>query len=105
MSVDQHDRDGRLASVERGASVRVTVDGIETTAFAGETIAAVLLAGGVTPFRTTDVRGVPRGYYCGMGICFECLVRVDGAYNVRACMTPVRDGMVIEREHAKSGGH
>jgi D-hydroxyproline dehydrogenase subunit gamma len=105
MSSHQRRRDGRLESVDRGVAVLVTIDGAETTAFDGETIAAVLLAGGVTPFRTTEVRGDPRGYYCGMGICFECLVRVDGAFNVRACMTTVRDGMVIEREHAKAGGH
>jgi len=105
VSSGQGGRDGRLDSVDRGAAIRISVDGIDTTAYEGETIAAAVMAGGVTPLRTTDVRGVPRGYYCGMGICFECLVRVDGAFNVRACMTPVRDGMVIEREHTKSGGH
>lgn len=105
MSADRHSRDGRLGSVDRGRTLTITIDGVETTAYQGETIAAALLAGGVTPFRITDVRGVPRGYYCGMGICFECLVRVDGAFNVRACMTAVRDGMAIEREHAKAGGH
>lgn len=105
MKRDENAHDGRLPTVDRGPTVRITVDGVETSAREGETIAGALLTGGVTRFRTSEVRGAPRGYYCGMGICFECLVRVDGAFNVRACMTPVRDGMVVEREHAKSEAH
>lgn len=93
--------DGRLGTFERGEPIEFTVDGVATRAYAGETIAAALLAGGVSAFRTTETRGEPRSYYCGMGICFECLVRVDGRQNVRACMTRVRAGMRVEREHAK----
>lgn len=100
---DATPEDGRLATVARGPSVEIDVDGRPVRAYLGETIAGVFLAEGVGPFRTTDVRKQPRGYYCGMGICFECLVRVDGERNVRACMTPVREGMKIERERPTEG--
>ena len=66
-----------------------------TAAFLGETVAAVLLAGGQIATRTT-VGGAPRGIFCGIGVCFDCLVVVDGVPNTRACMTWVRHGMRVE---------
>jgi predicted molibdopterin-dependent oxidoreductase YjgC len=76
-------------------ALSVEVDGERVAAFAGETVATVLLALGHPAFRRTE-KGAPRGLFCGMGICFDCLVTVDGVENVRACMTAVADGMVIE---------
>ena len=87
---------GRLASRQ---PLTVEVDGERVPAFAGESVATVLLALGRRTFRHTE-HGAPRGLYCGMGVCFDCLVTVDGVENVRACMTPVADGMVI----ATTGG-
>jgi len=84
----------------RGEKVRIFVDGEAVEAFAGETIAAALLAYGIKQFRHTRKRGDPRGVFCGMGVCFECLVTVNGEGNVRACLTPVADGMKID---TKSG--
>jgi hypothetical protein len=81
----------------RGAEVGVTVDGEPVRAYLGETVAAVLVAGGSPATRTT-VGSAPRGVYCGMGVCFDCLVVVDGVPNTRACMTWVRDGMAIRRQ-------
>jgi aerobic-type carbon monoxide dehydrogenase small subunit (CoxS/CutS family) len=75
----------------------IEVDGEPVPAFAGETVATVLLALGRRTFRHTE-RGAPRGLFCGMGVCFDCLVMVDGIENVRACMTPVAEGMVITTE-------
>jgi len=74
----------------------LTIDDEPVQAFAGETVATVLLALGRRAFRYTDRFHAPRGLFCGMGVCFDCLVTVDGQPNVRACMTPVRAGMVIE---------
>jgi predicted molibdopterin-dependent oxidoreductase YjgC len=91
------DRTSRaLPAVERGAAVNISIDGKKVTAYAGETIAAVLIANGIRVFRYTSKNHQPRGIYCGMGICFECLVTVDGIADVRTCMTSVRDGMVVE---------
>jgi len=83
--------------LERGPEVTVTIDGRPTTAHVGETVAAVLFAEGAVRTRTT-VGGSPRGVFCGMGVCFDCLVVVDGVPNTRACMTWVRDGMQVSRQ-------
>jgi D-hydroxyproline dehydrogenase subunit gamma len=83
--------------LERGARVSLTVDERTVTAYEGETVAAVLLAEGFLAMRTTP-GGSPRGVYCGMGVCFDCLVVVDGVPNTRACVTWARDGMVVARQ-------
>jgi predicted molibdopterin-dependent oxidoreductase YjgC len=77
-------------------TVGVTVDGEPVQAYPGETVATVLLAMGRQTFRHTDHLHAPRGLFCGMGVCFDCLVTIDGQANVRACMTPVQAGMVVE---------
>ena len=68
----------------------------------GTTVAAALLLNGVGPFRTTPVKSTPRAPYCMMGVCFDCLVEVDGKPSRQACLTTVRDGMVIRRQHGAS---
>ena len=57
----------------------------------------MLLAQGEVATRTT-VNAAPRGIFCGIGVCFDCLVVVDGVPNTRACMTWVRNGMVVSRQ-------
>lgn len=88
-------RVGTSPEIERGPAVSITVDGVPVTAYVGETIAGALLASGWRAWRHTR-RGEPRGLFCGIGLCFDCLVTVDGAPNVRACLTPVAAGMVVE---------
>ena len=72
-----------------------TFDGRPILARRGEPIAAALLAAGVRVFRTMPGTGEPRGGYCLVGRCTDCLVVVDGRPNVRACVTPVRAGMRV----------
>jgi predicted molibdopterin-dependent oxidoreductase YjgC len=84
----------RLA--RRGPAITVYLDGRPVRAYPGETVASVLLAEGLRAFRETAKRGEPRGVFCGIGVCYECLVIVDGAPNVRACVTIVLPGMTIE---------
>ncbi|HLS68377.1 MAG TPA: (2Fe-2S)-binding protein [Kiloniellales bacterium] len=67
---------------------------------AGENLAAALLAAGIKSFRETPSGGAPRGPYCMMGICFECLLEVDARQNQQACMLPVREGMTVRRQKA-----
>jgi predicted molibdopterin-dependent oxidoreductase YjgC len=86
----------RLGPLETRQRLTVHVDGQAVPAFAGESVATVLLALGRQTFRHTDKHHAPRGLFCGMGVCFDCLVTIDGVENVRACMTPVKEGMVIE---------
>jgi predicted molibdopterin-dependent oxidoreductase YjgC len=72
----------------------IEVDGQLIPARHGQTIAAALMASGRRVFRYTR-NGAPRGLFCGMGVCFDCLVTVDDGVEKRACITPVRPGMRI----------
>lgn len=81
-----------------GSTVGITVDGRPVAARAGETVASALLAAGVKACRTTAVSGAPRAPYCMMGVCFDCLVTVDGVGNRQGCLTVVRDGMAVETQ-------
>jgi predicted molibdopterin-dependent oxidoreductase YjgC len=83
--------------LERGTPVSFTLDGRTVAAYEGESVGGVLLAEGHVATRTTQ-SGKPRGIYCGMGVCFDCLVVVDGVPNTRACVTWVREGMVVSRQ-------
>jgi predicted molibdopterin-dependent oxidoreductase YjgC len=76
----------------------VTIDGQPHMARAGDSVAATLLAAGFAACRTTPVTGSARGPFCMMGVCFDCLVVIDGRPNQQACMIPARDGMRIERQ-------
>lgn len=92
----------RLAEAESqavAAPVRITVDGSEVVCRVGDSVAAALFASGRDACRDTVVNEVPRGPYCMMGVCYDCLVTIDGQPNRQACMTLVREGMSIERQH------
>jgi len=89
--------DRRVTSdVVREDAVTVYVDGAVVTAYRGETAAGVLLASGRCVFRSTPRGHESRGVFCGVGICYDCLVTINGIPFVRACMTPVTDGMQIQ---------
>jgi D-hydroxyproline dehydrogenase subunit gamma len=88
----------RTPGVGRGAPVSIVVDGENVQAFEGETVLAVLWASGMRTVHTTARVREPRGFFCGIGVCFDCLVTVDGIVNVRACLEPVRAGMNIKRQ-------
>ena len=88
----------RLPSSSAAPSLRVTVDGVAVELRRGETVAAALFLAGFTVGRTTPVTGSPRGPYCMMGVCFDCLVEIDGEGNRQACMIEARDGMVVKRQ-------
>lgn len=85
-----------IPQVERGTPIKIFVDGIEIEAYKGETVATALLSAGITTFRLSHKHKKPRGLYCGMGICYECLVTINGIHAQRACITPVEEGMQIE---------
>ena len=84
-----------------GAPVTFTFDGRSLQARSTDTIAAALLAAGVETCRTTPVSGAPRAPYCMMGVCFECLVVVDGVGNRQGCLIAVRDGMRVETQRGR----
>ena len=83
---------------EASADIECFVDGARVRARAGECVAAALLAAGRLACRTTPVTGAPRGPFCMMGVCFDCLVVIDGTPNRQGCLVTVRPGMRIETQ-------
>ncbi|AIJ12354.1 (2Fe-2S)-binding protein [Streptomyces lividans] len=73
----------------------IVVDGEPLPYTEGQTVAAALVAAGRVAWRTTRVGHRPRGVFCGIGVCFDCLVTVDGARGQRACLVPARAGMTV----------
>ena len=83
---------------EVGATfVTLEFAGQPLAARAGDSVAAAMLSAGHLAGRKTPVSGAPRGPFCMMGACFECLVEIDGEPNRQACMTPVSEGMKVHR--------
>jgi hypothetical protein len=70
-------------------------DGRDIPFVPGQSVGAALTAAGVRSWRTTRSAGRPRGLFCGIGICFDCLVVADGRPNERACLLPARDGIDV----------
>ncbi len=85
------------------ASISFTYEGREIAACPGDSVAAALLAAGVSELRATPVSGAPRTPYCMMGVCFDCLVEIDGVGNRQACLTPASDGMQVRRQPGARG--
>ena len=84
--------------LEPGATrLRFSFEGQAIDAAQGDSIAAALLAAGIAHLRDTPVSGAPRGPWCLMGVCFDCLVEVDGMPNRQACLVPVAEGMQVRR--------
>ena len=81
--------------------VEIFVDGIAVTAREGDSVSSALLASGLDARRSTAVSGAPRLPYCMMGVCFDCLVTIDGMGNRQGCLTPVRAGMRVEIQKGK----
>ena len=73
-------------------------DGRPVPYLPGQTVGAALWAQGVRSWRRTRVEGRPRGLFCGIGVCFDCLVEVDGRPDQRACLVPARDGAVVRTQ-------
>jgi NADPH-dependent 2,4-dienoyl-CoA reductase/sulfur reductase-like enzyme len=91
--------------LEERAEIPIVVDGRTISAREGETVAAALTANGIRVFRHTAKRREPRGLFCGIGQCTDCVMEIDGVPNQRTCMTIVRAGMVVNTQqgHGASG--
>ena len=81
-----------------GEALTLELDGVACSARKGDMLSAVLLERDRGSCRVTPVGGAMRAPYCLMGVCFECLVEIDGVPNQQACMTPVQDGMKVRRQ-------
>jgi predicted molibdopterin-dependent oxidoreductase YjgC len=80
------------------ATVTVVIEGREQRVAAALSAAAAVLLHGGGVARTTPVSGAPRAPYCMMGVCFDCLMEIDGVPNRQGCLVAVAEGMVINRQ-------
>ncbi|WP_019069841.1 (2Fe-2S)-binding protein [Streptomyces hokutonensis] len=87
-----------LADAHPEPAFTVTLDGREIVAVPGQTVAAALWSAGVTSWRTTRVGATPRGVFCGIGVCYDCLVTVNDRPNQRACLVPLHPGDAIRTQ-------
>ncbi|ARP68945.1 proline dehydrogenase [Streptomyces pluripotens] len=93
------------ARARPGKAFTITFDGRPLGARSGQTVAAALWTAGVTAWRSTRGTGRPRGVFCGIGVCFDCLVTVNDRPNQRACLVPVRPGDVIRTQEGTGREH
>lgn len=76
--------------------ITVTLNDARVTADASQSVGAVLMGQGIKAWRATRIEGKPRGLFCGIGACYDCLVTIDGQPNQRACLVEACDSMNIE---------
>ncbi len=91
-----------LGEFQKGRKVKFYFDNKEMEGFEGEPIAAALLAAGVTTHRYTRKAHKPRGIFCAIGRCTDCVRIVDGEINVRTCITPLKEGMRVQTQYGLS---
>ncbi len=89
----------KTTTSQSGRAVHLSFEGEVIAAFDGDNVAAALLRVGKLQFRTA-AKNDGRGHYCMMGVCFQCLVEIDGKPNQQACQIIIRDGMQIRRQQA-----
>lgn len=86
------------------AAMTVTVDGVPVSLHHGDTVATAVLLAGSQPYRRTLIGGAARAPFCMMGVCFDCLVEIDGVANRQGCLIPAREGMRIRRQTGLGAG-
>jgi hypothetical protein len=85
-----------MTDSQAGPVWEISFDGQPVPARAGQSVGAALTDAGIRSWRSTRSRHRPRGLFCGIGICYDCLLSVDGQPDQRACIIPVRPGMRVE---------
>ncbi|MGD8494221.1 MAG: (2Fe-2S)-binding protein [Desulfobacterales bacterium] len=97
-----------LGTFEKGQKIQFTFDGRPMEGFEDEPIAIALRSNGVLIHRYTTRKNEPRGMFCAIGRCTDCIMVVDGRPNIRTCVEPLKAGMVVETQHGNgpdlSGG-
>ncbi len=96
MRISQHPI---IEGYNKGKEVTFSLDGKKLTGYEGESIAAALKAVGVMVHRYTAKQHKPRGIFCAIGRCTDCVMIVNGEPNVRTCITPLEEGMVIQTQY------
>lgn len=91
-----------LGKTEKGKKVTFTYNGTLMEGYEGEPIAAALKAAGVMVHRYTQKEHRPRGIFCAIGRCTDCVMVVDGKPNIRTCVTPLQEGMQVQTQYGVS---
>lgn len=91
-----------LGVPEKGRPVKFTFDGKTLEGYEGEPIAVALKANGVMVHRYTKKGHQPRGIFCAIGRCTDCVMVVNGEPNIRTCITPLKEGMKVETQYGVS---
>ena len=95
-----------LGQIDKGKLVTFKLDGKTMSGYEGEPVAMALKASGVMTHRHTIKSGEPRGIFCAIGRCTDCVMIIDGKLNVRTCVTPLKEGMEVQTPYgvtAKKG--
>ncbi len=90
-----------ILDFKKGKKVSFTFDGSRFEGYEGEPIAAALHAAGVKVLSHSRQHKRPRGFWCAIGNCSSCNMQVDGVPNVRTCVEPLREGMVVQIQQGK----
>ncbi|GHU60349.1 sarcosine oxidase subunit alpha [Clostridia bacterium] len=98
MRIEQHPI---IDDYDKGELVEFTFDGNALKGYAGEPIAAALIANGVKVFRYTQRNEKPRSFFCGIGRCNDCVMVVDGTPNVKTCVTGLKSGMEVKTQYGR----
>jgi hypothetical protein len=101
MRIDEHPI---LGTFEKGRKVNFTFDGKAMEGFEDEPIAIALRSNGVLIHRYTIKRNEPRGVFCAIGRCTDCIMIVNGKPNVRTCVEPLKEGMIVQTQQGKGPG-
>lgn len=102
MSAEAPEKSGFRRVDQASAGLRVSVDGQSVVADPGDTVASLLLMHGHKTFRVNRPSGQARAPYCMIGVCFECLVTIDGEPEVQSCLVRVQDGMEVQTQRASA---
>jgi sarcosine oxidase subunit alpha len=86
---------------QKSRAISFVFEDVTVNAFEGQTVAQALVAANRGRCRTTPVSGASRAPYCLMGVCFDCLVTIDGKQNQQGCLVPVREGMRVTIQHGE----
>lgn len=88
-----------IGTIEKGRLVEFEFDGSKVKGYEGEPVAMALKAAGIQIHRYTSKRHEPRGVFCAIGRCTDCVMIVDGRPNIRTCVTPLREGMKVQTQY------
>lgn len=90
-----------ILEFKKGRKVKFTFDGRELEGYEGEPIAAALHAAGIKVLRRSVKLNRPRGFFCAIGKCSSCLMKVNGKVNVMVCITPLKEGTIVETQRGR----